>query len=379
MLRPNRRAIGLIAVIMAAGLLAVGLWPFAFRPPNHAGWFKDRAGLSFQPDSIAYDPESTDWSAAGQPEQPAAFTLELWLEPGSVPATDVFDILTIDDGQIPSGIVLCQWKTELLLRVRDRAHIRRFAEVGPGGVLAEQKLCFVTVTVDPSGTAFYLNGYLINHFPGFVMPQSYLKGRLILGNAAEGKHPWTGNLLGLAIFNRALDASEIAQHQALWIGRQAEHLADEPGLAALYLFDEGSGQWAKDRSANRHRLLIPERYQVLQKHVLELPWGSTPIKMSDLDDIVINILGFVPFGFIVYCHRRWAKPDGRVWNVVWAVCIGATLSLAIELTQVWLPNRTSSATDVFCNTLGTFLGALLASKIQSKATPTGNAPETRPV
>jgi glycopeptide antibiotics resistance protein len=55
------------------------------------------------------------------------------------------------------------------------------------------------------------------------------------------------------------------------------------------------------------------------------------------------------------------------------------LSLAIELTQVWLPNRDSSATDLFCNTLGTFLGALVARKMPSKTTPAGNTSETKPV
>jgi len=352
--------------MMAAGLLVVGLWPFAFRPPNRAGWLNDRAGLSFQPDSIAYDPESAGWSAGGLPDQPAAFTMELWLEPGPVPATDVFDILSIDDGGIQSGIVLCQWKTELLLRIRDRAHARGFREVGPSGVMVGQTSCFITVMVDPSGTTFYSNGSRLNHYPAFTVSNSWLNGRLILGNAAAGKHPWMGNVLGLAFFNRALNASEVAQHYASWTSHQAGRLATESSLAALYLFDEQSGQWAKDRSANRHRLLIPERYQVLRKRVLELPWGPAPIGMSDLDDIVINILGFMPFGFIVYCHRRLAKPDGGVWNVVWAVCVGATISLAIELTQVWLPNRTSSATDLFCNTLGTFLGALIARKVQPK-------------
>ena len=68
-----------------------------------------------------------------------------------------------------------------------------------------------------------------------------------------------------------------------------------------------------------------------------------------------------------------------LWNVVWAVCAGATLSLAIELTQVWLPNRDSSATDLFCNTLGTFLGALVARKMQSKTIPAGNTSETKAV
>ena len=78
---------------MAVVLVVVGLWPFAFRPPDRAGWLKDCAGLSFQPDGIAYDPESAGWSAGGLPDQPAAFTMELWLEPGQMPPTDLFHIL----------------------------------------------------------------------------------------------------------------------------------------------------------------------------------------------------------------------------------------------------------------------------------------------
>ena len=113
--------------------------------------------------------------------------------------------------------------------------------------------------------------------------------------------------------------------------------------------------------------------------MLELPWGPTALKLSDLDDIAINILGFMPFGFIVYCHRRLARPDGRAGNVVWAVCAGATISLAIELTQVWLPNRTSSATDLVTNTLGTFLGVLVARKMQFKTISARNTSETKPV
>ena len=365
----NRRTAGLISVAMAAGLLIVGMWPFAFRPHNRAGWLKEPAGLSFQPDGIAYEPEATDWSGGGLPNQLAAFTIELWLEPGQVPPTDLFHILTIDDGGSPSGIILFQWKTELLLRVRDPASHRGFREVGPSGVLAEQTPRFITVTVAPAGTTFYTNGSRLNHYPDFTVPNPWLNGRLILGNAAEGKHPWRGNLFGLAIFNRALDASEVAQHHALWTNHEAGQLATETGLAALYRFDEGSGQWVNDSSTNRRRLLIPERYRVLHKRVL----GLDAIGMSDLDDIAINIIGFVPFGFIAYCYRRLAKPDGRGWNLVWAVCAGAIISLAIELAQAWLPNRTSSINDIFTNTLGTFLGALIARKLQSRTTPTGVA------
>jgi len=367
----NRTTAGLIAVVMAVGLVMVGLWPFAFRPPNRVGWLKDRTGLSFQPNGILYEPEATDWSAGGRPDQTAAFTMELWLEPGHVPPTDLFDILTIDDGGFPPGIVLFQWKTELLLRVRDHASRRGFREVGPSSALAEQTPCFITVTVAPSGTTFYSNGTQLSYYPAFTVPKSLLNGRLILGNAAEGKHPWRGNLFGLAIFNRVLDASEVAQHYALWTNHRAEQLATGSGLAALYRFDEGNGQWANDLSTNRHRLWIPDRYEVLQKRVLELPWRPDPIGISDLDDIAINILGFMPFGYFAYRYRRLARPDGRFRSLVWAVCAGAAISLAIELTQVWLPNRTSSATDLLCNMLGTFLGAFIAEKLKSRRTGFG--------
>jgi len=42
------------------------------------------------------------------------------------------------------------------------------------------------------------------------------------------------------------------------------------------------------------------------------------------------------------------------------VLAGAALSLLIELIQVWLPGRVSSATDVLCNAAGTLAGALVA-------------------
>ena len=375
----NRRTAGLITVAMAAGLVIVGLWPFDFRPPNHVSWLKDRAGISFQPDGVAYDLEPTDWSARGKQDLPAAFTMELWLEPGHVPPTDLFDILTIDDGNSPPPVMLFQWKTELLLRVRDRASHREFREVGPSGFLAEQTPRFITITVTPAGTTFYSNGALLKNYPNFTVANSQLNGRLILGNAAAGKHPWTGNLFGLAFYSRALAASEVAQHCALWTNNQTDQLTAEPGLTALYRFGEGNGQWANDLSANRHRLLIPAQYTVLQKRVLELPWGPDPIEWSDLDDVAINILGFVPFGFMAYRYRRLARPDIRNRNIVWAICVGAIISLAIELIQVWLPNRTSSATDLFCNTLGTFLGALLAAKLRSRTSSAENRAATKPL
>jgi glycopeptide antibiotics resistance protein len=63
---------------------------------------------------------------------------------------------------------------------------------------------------------------------------------------------------------------------------------------------------------------------------------------------------------VVQRHRRALHPGNCAANLLWAIAAGAFLSLVIELTQAWLPGRSSSATDLFCNSLGTVIGALLA-------------------
>jgi VanZ family protein len=375
---PGRRVLGCISIAIAVGLLVAGLWPFAFHPANRVDWLQDQPGLAFEPNGIVFDPEPAEWSASASPNQPATFTVELWLEPSLELGNDVFHILTIDDGGFPSGAVLCQWKTAVLLRVRDAGGSEGFREVGVSNALIRHTPCVLTVTTDPDGTTIWLDGSRPSRFPGFTLPGSFMKGRLILGNAAAGKHSWTGRLFGLAAYNQALDTSLITRHCTLWKSRQTEQLVAEPGLAALYLFDEESGQWARDHSTRHRRLFIPTKYQVLQKRLLELPWGPVRIKASDWDDMLVNLLGFVPFGFFVFHYRRLARPESRPWHVIWVCLAGAALSLAIELVQVWLPNRSSSATDLFCNTLGTGLGAFIAGRARFLSVPASPPLDAKP-
>jgi len=46
---------------------------------------------------------------------------------------------------------------------------------------------------------------------------------------------------------------------------------------------------------------------------------------------------------------------------------GAFLSLGLELTQAWIPTRSSSLLDFALNTLGTALGAVAAAWLLSRA------------
>ena len=129
---------------------------------------------------------------------------------------------------------------------------------------------------------------------------------------------------------------------------------------ALYLFDEGGGPRAEDTSRNRHHVIIPEIYQAVHRQILIPPWKDLAYDGPDYQDIVVNVLGFMPFGFCFFFHYQQSRPHRRAKNILLVIVVGSAISLAIELTQAWLPNRDSSMIDVITNIAGTFLGAVLA-------------------
>jgi len=377
---PDDRWFGRLSLAIVTGYFVVGLWPFAFRPPNRASWLTDGAGLHFETDGVAYDPAPLPASGpGGAARQSANGTVELWIEPVHEPANNVFHILTIHNRRLPFDFVLYQWKRDLLLRATTRhpSLSRKKSEVGLANALQEQKARFITVRSDGAGTDFYLDGLAAEHFPQFVLNTEALDGQLILGNDASGKHSWTGRLFGLALYNRALDTAEIAQHHTLWTQGHARQLMDAPGLTALYLFNEGGGQQVDDSSGNRHHVVIPTIYQAIHKEFLIPPWKDIAYNRPDYLDIVVNILGFVPFGFCFFLHRRPPGPNRWASNTLFVVLTGAAVSLTIEVIQAWLPNRVSSMTDLLSNTTGTLLGVALALAIRSKVTNAESASENR--
>lgn len=377
---PHDRSFGWLSVAIVAAYFVVGLWPFDFHPPNRVAWLTGRPGLHFEPYGIAYDPAPLPVPAPSDAVGPAAtFTVELWIEPQDGPANAVLDILTIHNPHLPCDFVLGQWKRDFLLRATTYPLHRtgKIPEVGVDHALVKGKAQFITVRSDGTGTDFYLDGTMAGHFPGFILNAEALNGQLILGNSASGKNSWTGRLLGFALYNRALDPADITWRYALWTQGRTGQLTNAPGLTARYFFDEGRGQQAKDSSANRHHLLIPAIFQPVHRDFLIPPWMDLSYNHPDYPDIAVNILGFIPFGFCFFLYRRSLKPKQWVANTtLWVVITGAAISLAIEVTQTWLPNRVSSTTDLLTNTLGTLLGAVLALGIRPKIAEAEAAPES---
>lgn len=364
------RCFGWFSAAIVVGYFIVGLWPFAFRPPDRVSWLADRDGLHFEKSGVAYDPESlpAGISAVNSTNRSVNFTVEIWAEADGEPGDNVYHLLTIHNDRMPEEFVICQWQQEFLLRaaIRHPFTTRKISEVGLDHALQKQKTRFITIRGDGRGTDFYLDGLSVQHYPQFVLQPEALDGQLILANDDTGKHPWSGSLFGLAIYNRALDAVEIAGHHNLWTQGRAQQMTNAPGLIALYLFDEGAGARAEDSSGNRHHLIIPEIFRAVHRQILIPPWKDVSDTGPDYPDIAVNILGFMPFGFCFFLYRRLATPNPQAKTILFVVLVGATISLTIELIQAWLPNRVSSTTDLLTNTTGTLLGAVLAWFILSK-------------
>ncbi len=79
-------------------------------------------------------------------------------------------------------------------------------------------------------------------------------------------------------------------------------------------------------------------------------------------DVAVNILGYVPLGFLLALSA--ARTHRLVHGVVAATAAAALLSLLLETSQGYLPARVPSNVDWALNTLGAWLGAVMASVLE---------------
>src|SRR5258706_481256 len=75
-------------------------------------------------------------------------------------------------------------------------------------------------------------------------------------------------------------------------------------------------------------------------------------------DVVVNVIGYVPLGFLAALAAYPRLRGGRAF--VFGFACSLLLSFALESLQLYLPSRTSSNLDLLTNAAGGALGALAA-------------------
>jgi fluoride ion exporter CrcB/FEX len=299
------------------------------------------------------------------------------LKPDREWTSGVPHILAFIDGSGNEAFYLGQWKQSLIVRwfTYDQTGTRRMKEIGARDALIKGKMHRLTLVSNRTTCSIYVNGELAKNFQDIALigEEESIRGySLVLGNSRNVKGPWTGSVLALKVYERALGESEIAQD------RDGEkERASHEGLIASFALDKGHSTSVPDLSGNKNTLSVPERV-TLTNGILAWPDWRNQKDSSPAGDIVVNILGFVPFGFLFAFWREQVNGSRRWRSLILAVFVGALISLVIEVTQAFIPARDSSMVDVICNTGGAVLGAglMMAIKLGSyKVYPPEAAPE----
>lgn len=348
--RNRRRFVSLLVAVMLVGVLSPGspAWRNALR------WSDPGPGVYFGDIGQAL-------SARPIASQTGELTLEIWLVPVEVPNRGNQEIISFYDGKLVRPLVIGQFPRGFLIRGREdnpRGDPRRdkYILIDELGMAKPNEVKHLAVTVGHDGARLYINGKATRlSLPKTVArPGEMWGGHLLLGSSDTGWRVWLGSVSGVAVYERVLGPEELLAHAVDRTGAFNAKLRSDPAMLALYRFEEGRGN--RTHSA------------VLKGPDLNFPWRMTrPTRPNFLSyyatdlrelewlraDILRNIIGFVPLGFLL----AWKKPARRIWLVVAA---GFALSLSIESAQSLIPGRDSSLIDLVSNSLGALVGAVLS-------------------
>ena len=338
-----------ICVLVLAGILTAGLWPFQ-APKNQARWTSSglwlgRHGTAFSwgnfPDPV---PESKGrsieiWIQPADPERSG--TILAFYRPGHHQQFSLHQ---------SKGFLALQAGQDNLDATSDPAKIAYvFADFGQ---LARR--C-VSIAVGPQGTAAYVDGVLVRELSLFRPAVDSFTGRLVVGTSPVTNDIWSGLLSGLALYDRELTVAEVRRDCESFITRGT--LASDRAVAA-YLFDERAGSVIHEAAAVHPDLdlFIPERFTILHKKFLDPVWDEFEWTQSYAKSSLLNVVGFVPLGYFFCALLRFRRTHAPLLATI---LLGASISLLIEVLQGFLPTRSSGTTDLITNTLGTWLGAAL--------------------
>jgi hypothetical protein len=349
----TRTVLRAVCLLVLSGILVAGLWPF-HAPKNEVSWLSHENGILFgEYGSIVSEGV---FNINGSKEA-APCSLELWLQPDHDYSGTILAFYQPENLVVPFELWQSHHNLGMQRTSLDHRHHTEETTIYVSDLFRHAKSVFVTISSGPSGTAIYADGLLVKNSPNLRFSTQDLTGQLILGNSPRGAGTWSGQLKGIAVYDRELTTGEVSQHYTSWTKNMQRDLVSTEGVVALYLFDEGKGSVVHNRVNAATNLLIPERFFVLRQPFLESAWSEFLPTRGYWKNIATNIAGFVPFGFF---FRAYFSSVRKVKGAVaLTVALGFIVSLTIEVLQAFLPTRQSGTTDLITNTFGTALGTTL--------------------
>ncbi len=328
--RPSLRC-WLLGLAVTACYPIVAFYPYDWhspRPANRAEWLPNGV-LRFSAPGIATTNAAPPWLESVK--RAHRLDVSLRVRAQSPAQSGPARIFTISRDTELHNLTLGQTRDRLVLRLRTPgSDANGLPEHQISGVFADARWLDLSVSIWPERVRVTVNGQtrLDERLPEKPLAAFDTNYRLALGNEFTGDRPWLGEIA------RATVASE---------------------------------EWRVDY-LEPARLQLPPYLEYSRS-----PVQLVPLRSLGVQDAVINLFGFVPFGVVVGWLVLAIKRHLPLWTLVPAFL----LSFGIELAQWLLPTRSPSIDDVLLNTLGGALGLLLAKQVWLRRGLNGRGPETR--
>jgi len=248
--------------------------PKGFYISNNVKWIDDQNGIHFGKYGIAYTNSPFNFFASHS-HTPTSLSVEIALKPDISNEKRFKFLLVMHNGEDSKQLLFGQWRSSIILMNGDdydgTQGKRRLAH---RRALLPQKIQFLTITSGEEGTKLYLDGQLAKAKKDLVLevPNGRTKAQLVIGNSVYGRHSWTGDIYGLALYEYGLTAKDVESHFKRWSEERNFSFAKEDAPKVLYTFDEKGGEKAFDHSVEKHHLEIPTKMQILKRQILVAPW-----------------------------------------------------------------------------------------------------------
>lgn len=357
------------------GMLYFGIRFKGYRPANNVTWLPSEQGLAFDRYAIAYTDDFFPIDPSGDN---GGLTIEMALRCKQMTHSEFCYVLCVNDGDEQRQLLIGQWRHWLTVMNGDDYD----GSAGVGKIYVDiagmnSDPMFLTISAGPQGTAVYLNGVRVksnSRLRLFFPSRPKRKTRLILGNSTRGTMSWKGVIAKLAVYDTALSASHVGANYQRWTA--GENPAALPGAAAPridYRFYPEQTATVRNRADDAYHLQVPVFMTILEKKFLAWPDMQHQGKRSMAKDMLLNLLGFIPLGFLTGIVLGRLETFSRRGGWLAAIGLAFGFSLFLEIVQAWIPSRDSSMLDLLLNTLGAAMG-VMALSFYDKMSPSDLAP-----
>ncbi len=350
----------MLVALNVGGILWAGLHHRWSASENHVEPLSDRPGIAFGQHGLAY----TDAFATHQDPadtEATGFTVEIAFQQG-VPNSSFRFVAVVHSGDETSQLLIGQWRqTIIILNGADYDFSQKSPRLNVDISSYEGTPVLLALRATRSTVEVYLEGNLVATKDILLrLPTDTESGSVILGNSPYGTNPWRGKIFGFALHDRALAGDELRRHHGSWQDHGNFLEFGHASAVVSYAFVDAANGRAVDRSSSGLDLLFPSDTTFIAPRFFDRRVAGFLSQLSADWDAVLNLSGFIPFGFVLLAFLSEVQRRTRVALLLTATVVGAGLSFGVELAQGWIPSRSSSVFDFVLNVSGTSVGALVS-------------------